>query len=52
MAKSHYNFKKREKELEKKKKREEKMKRKLGKKGIEPNETESDTISSIEDLSA
>ena len=42
MAKSHYNFKKRQKELAKKKKKEEKKKRKLENKTVEIDETEKD----------
>ena len=42
MAKSHYQFKKRQKELAKKKKKEEKRQRKLGNKMIETDETEKD----------
>jgi hypothetical protein len=40
MAKSHYQFKKRQKELAKKKKKEEKRQRKLENKAIETDETE------------
>jgi hypothetical protein len=59
MAKSHYQFKKRQKELEKKKKKEEKRLRKLEKKGIdaegvegvegETDETQEDTPPAAED---
>ena len=38
MAKSHYQFKKRQKELTKKKKKEQKRQRKLDKKNITPEE--------------
>jgi len=40
MAKSHYQFKKRQKELEKKKKREEKRQRKLANKAVETDGTD------------
>ena len=50
MAKSHYNFKKRQKELAQKKKKEEKRQRKLEKKAVETDETEKDPIPSAEDL--
>lgn len=40
MAKSHYQFKKRQKELAKKKKKEEKRQRKLENKAVETDETE------------
>ena len=40
MAKSHYQFKKRQKELAKKKKQEEKRQRKLENKTVETDETE------------
>jgi hypothetical protein len=61
MAKSHYQFKKRQKELEKKKKKEEKRQRKLESKAVEAgetaetdeavetDETEEDPTSSMED---
>lgn len=49
MAKSHYQFKKRQKELAKKKKKEEKKQRKLENKGVEPSETEKDPILLTED---
>ena len=48
MAKSHYQFKKRQKELAKKKKQEEKRKRRMEKKGIETDKIEEDLNSSIE----
>ena len=48
MAKSHYQFKKRQKELAKKKKKEEKRQRKLGNKMIETDETEKDPTPSTE----
>jgi len=50
MAKSHYNLKKRQKELAKKKKKEEKRQHKLEKKVVETDETEKDPLSSAEDL--
>jgi hypothetical protein len=50
MAKSHYQFKKRQKELAKKKKKEEKMQRKQENKTAEIDETEKDPTSSTEDL--
>ena len=57
MAKSHYQFQKRQKELEKKKKKDEKRQRKLEKKevdaatseNVETDETQEDTIASTED---
>jgi len=49
MAKSHYQFKKRQKELAKKKKKEEKRQRKLENKVVEIDETEKDPTSSMED---
>ena len=49
MAKSHYQFKKRQKELAKKKKKEEKRLRKMEKKAVETDETEKDPIPSTED---
>ncbi|MBW1670947.1 MAG: hypothetical protein JRJ43_04230 [Deltaproteobacteria bacterium] len=49
MAKSHYQFKKRQKELDKKKKKEEKKKRKLESKAVETDETEKDLPPSTED---
>ena len=49
MAKSHYQFKKRQKELAKKKKKEEKRQRKLENKAGETDETENDPITSTED---
>jgi len=49
MAKSHYQFKKRQKELDKKKKKEEKRRRKLENKAVENDETEKDPTPSTED---
>ncbi len=49
MAKSHYNFRKRQKDLAKKKKKEEKRQRKLEKKADETVETEKDPAPSIGD---
>jgi hypothetical protein len=49
MAKSHYNFRKRQKELAKKKKKEEKRQRKLDKKAVETDETEKDPTPSTQD---
>jgi hypothetical protein len=49
MARSHYHFQKRQKELAKKKKKEEKRRRKLENKAVENDETEKDTASSTED---
>ena len=49
MAKSHYQFKKRQKELAKKKKIEEKRQRKLGNKAVETDEIEEAPIPSTED---
>ena len=49
MAKSHYQFKKRQKELAKKKKKEEKRQRKLENKAVEPDKIEEDSTSSTED---
>jgi len=49
MAKSHYPFKKRQKELAKKKKKEEKRQRKLENKVVETDETEKDPTPSMED---
>ena len=49
MAKSHYQFKKRQKELAKKKKKEEKRQRKLGNKAVETDKTEKDLIPSRTD---
>ncbi len=49
MAKSNYQFKKRQKELAKKKKKEEKRQRKLDKKGVETDETEQDPAPSTQD---
>ena len=49
MAKSHYKFKKRQKELAKKKKKEEKRQRKLENKVVETDENEKDPTPSMED---
>jgi hypothetical protein len=49
MAKSQYQFQKRQKELAKKKKKEEKRQRKLENKAVETDETEEDSIPSTED---
>ena len=49
MAKSQYQFKKRQKELAKKKKKEEKRQRKLQNKMVETDETEKDPTPSTED---
>jgi len=49
MAKSHYQFKKRQKEMARKKKKEEKRQRKLENKVVETDETEKDPIPSMED---
>ena len=49
MAKSHYQFKKRQKELAKKKKKEEKRQRKLENKVFETDETEKDPTPATED---
>jgi hypothetical protein len=49
MAKSHYSFKKRQKELAQKKKKEEKRQRKLENKTVETDETEKDPTPSMED---
>ena len=49
MAKSHYQFKKRQKELAKKKKKEEKRQLKLDKKAVETDEVEKDPTLSTED---
>jgi len=49
MAKSHYQFKKRQKELDKKKKKEEKRRRKLENKAVESQETEEAPTPSTED---
>ena len=49
MAKSNYQFKKRQKELAKKKKKEEKRQRKLENKVVETDETEKDPAPSMED---
>ncbi|MEJ2588972.1 MAG: hypothetical protein P8165_15640 [Deltaproteobacteria bacterium] len=44
MAKSNYNFQKRQKEMARKKKKEEKRQRKLERKSTEPIETSEETI--------
>ena len=49
MAKSHYQFKKRQKELAKKKKKDEKRQRKLEQKGVETDETEKDPTPLLQD---
>jgi len=49
MVKSHYQFKKRQKELAKKKKKDEKRQRKLENKMVEPDETEKNPTPSMED---
>ncbi len=49
MAKSHYQFKKRQKELAKKKKKEEKRQRKLENKSVESDKTGEDPTPSTED---
>lgn len=49
MAKSHYQFKKRQKELDKKKKKEAKRQSKLENKAVETDETEKDPTPSTED---
>ena len=49
MAKSQYQFKKRQRELAKKKKKEEKRKRKLGNKAVETDATEKDQTPLTED---
>jgi len=49
MAKSHYQFKKRQKELAKKKKKEEKRQRKLENKVVESDKTGEDPTPSTED---
>jgi len=49
MAKSHYQFKKRQKELAKKKKKEEKRQRKLQNKTGESDKTEEDSTHSTSD---
>ena len=48
MAKSHFQFQKRQKELAKKKKKEEKRQRKLQNKAVETDETEKDPTPSME----
>lgn len=52
MAKSHYQFKKRQKELEKKKKKAEKRQRRLENRAAETGEAEKDPILSAEDRPA
>jgi hypothetical protein len=52
MAKSQYQFKKRQKELAKKKKKEEKRQRKLENKAVETDEIEEDHTPSTEDREA
>ncbi len=52
MAKSHYQFKKRQKELAKKKKQEEKRQRKLENKEVETDGTEKDPTPSMENQDA
>ncbi len=52
MAKTNYQFKKRQKELAKKKKKEEKRQRKLEKKAVKTDETEKDPTPSMEDRQA
>jgi hypothetical protein len=52
MAKSPYQFKKRQKELAKKKKKEEKRQRKLENKAVETDEIEEDHTPSTEDREA
>ena len=52
MARSNYQFKKRQKELAKKKKKEEKRQRKLENKAVETGETEKDPTPSTEDRQA
>ena len=49
MAKSYFQFQKRQKELAKKKKKEEKRQRKLENKTLETTEAENDPASSTED---
>ena len=49
MAKSHYQFKKRQKELAKKKKKDEKRQHKLENTTLETDETEKDPTPSTED---
>ena len=49
MAKSHYSFKKRQKELAKKKKKEEKMQRKLENKAVQTDGPEKDPTPSTDD---
>ena len=49
MAKSHFQFQKRQKELAKKKKKEEKRQRKLQNKAVETDETEKDPTPSTEE---
>ncbi|MBA3016863.1 MAG: hypothetical protein KJ550_05905 [Proteobacteria bacterium] len=50
MAKSHYQFNKRQKELDKKKKKDEKKQRKLEDKAVETDETEKEPSPSTEDM--
>jgi len=50
MAKSHFSFKKRQKELARKKKQEEKRQRKLDKGKIEPEENSDEPQDEIENL--
>ncbi|MGD2036299.1 MAG: hypothetical protein PVH28_00370 [Desulfobacterales bacterium] len=50
MAKSHYSFKKRKKELARKLKQEQKRKRKMNKDKIEPEETPDKSHDEIENL--
>jgi len=52
MAKSRYQFKKRQKELAKKKKKEDKKQRKLENKTVETDETETDQAPSTEEQEA
>ncbi|MDO9565677.1 MAG: hypothetical protein Q7J15_02925 [Candidatus Desulfaltia sp.] len=52
MAKSHYQFKKRQKEMDKKKKKEEKMQRKLENNAVETDGTEKEPTPSTEDPQA
>ncbi|MFH1489217.1 MAG: hypothetical protein ABII06_09955 [Pseudomonadota bacterium] len=49
MARSNYQFKKRQKELSKKKKKDEKRQRKLEKKAVETDEPEKDPTPSTEE---
>ncbi len=52
MARSNYQFKKHQKEMDKKKKKEEKKQSKLEKKAAETDQTEKDPIPSVEDQQA